>query len=207
MITAREIGLAACPSCGSASDATLSHCRVCGRRLHLRRPASLQAVWAFWFAGLIAYVPANIYPMMITQSLTGDSPQTILGGVITLIHYESYAIAFVVFAASFLVPVSKFAIIAWLSLSIQFNWPADDHQRHRAHHVVEFIGRWSMIDVFVVAALAALIQLGGIIAIAPGAGISAFGASVVLTMLSASALDPRLIWDRPNRTEEPRDAR
>lgn len=202
MTTAREKGFAVCRTCHSLTDQPGERCVVCGTPTHVRRPHSLQLVWAFLLAGIIAYIPGNLLPIMITQSVAGDSPSTIMGGVITLIHHKSYSIAAVIFIASIMVPVSKFFVIGWLALSIQFNWNTDDHKRHFAHEAVEFIGRWSMIDVFVVAALAALIQIGGLMSIIPGPGVDAFAMSVIFTMFSAMSLDPRLIWDKqPSQTE------
>ena len=142
------------------------------------------------------FVLGNVYPIMTTESLSGITHSTIIGGVVTLIHHGSYAIALVVFVASIVVPVTKFLVIGILVFSIGNKRTSGHHQRHQLHRATELIGRWSMIDVFVVAALAALVQLGGIIVIKPGFGIYAFAFSVVLTMLSAMALDPRVIWDR-----------
>ncbi len=201
MTTAREKGLALCRVCRSLTDQPGEDCVVCGAPTRMRGGRSLQLVWAFWIAGVIAYIPGNVLPIMITTSVTGESPSTIVGGVITLIHYDSYSVAAVIFIASVLVPVSKFIVVAWLALSIQRGWAVSEHQRHRANEAIEFIGRWSMVDVFVVAALAALIQVGALMSIAPGAGANAFAASVVLTMFSANSLDPRLIWDRPAKRE------
>lgn len=207
MKTALEAGLAQCRTCGTLTDRPGEHCVVCGTKTELRMSNSLQRVWAFWLAGIIAYIPGNILPIMITQSISGDSPSTILGGVLVLIHHGSLEIAAVIFIASIVVPVSKFAIIAWLALSIQRGWRLSEHKRHFAHEAVEFIGRWSMIDVFVVAALAALIQVGALMSIRPGAGVNAFALSVIFTMLSAMSFDPRLIWDGANSKEEGKNDR
>ena len=205
MKTAKEAGLARCRSCGTLTDRPGEKCIVCGARTHIRRPNSLQRVWAFWIAGVLAYIPGNIMPIMVTQSVAGDSPSTIIGGVITLIHHGSFEIAAVIFIASIVVPVSKFIIIAWLALSIQHGWSLSEHRRHHAHEAVELIGRWSMIDVFVVAALAALIQVGALMSILPGAGVNAFAMSVIFTMLSAMSFDTRLIWDGRTPEEEPQN--
>ncbi|MGF1456147.1 MAG: paraquat-inducible protein A [Alphaproteobacteria bacterium] len=195
MIRAKDKGLALCRTCRTLTDHPGERCIVCGTPTSLRDPFSLQRVWAFWIAGVIAYIPGNLLPIMITKTVAEDSGSTIMGGVITLVHYESYAIAAVIFLASVVVPVSKFVVIAWLALSIQRRWNISQHQQHLAHELVEFIGRWSMVDVFVVAALAALIQIKGLIEILPGPGVDAFAISVILTMMSAMSLDPRLIWD------------
>ena len=150
------------------------------------------------FKGIIAYVPGNLYPIMVTDSLSGTSASTIIEGVAALIHHGSYTVAAVVFVASIIVPVAKFAVIAWLALTIHFQWTVSKKRRIEAYEAIEFIGRWSMVDVFVVAALAALIQVGGLMSIAPGIGINAFALSVVFTMLSAMSFDPRQIWDEPS---------
>ncbi len=194
-IRARDLGIAQCRVCRTLTDEPGEACIVCGARTRLRDGSSLQYVWALWIAGIIAFIPGNLLPIMITRSISGDSASTLMGGVISLAHHGSFGIAAVIFIFSILIPLTKFAIIAWLALSIQRGWAIDEHRRHRAHEAVEFVGRWSMVDVFVVAALAALIQLGGILSIVPGAGVDAFAASVILTMLSAMSLDPRLIWD------------
>ena len=206
MRTATDAGLVLCRTCGTLNGPDGDHCAVCGARLARLADDDLQAVWAFWLAGVIAYIPGNVLPIMVTESLGSVSASTIVGGVVTLIHHGSYAIAAVIFIASIAVPVTKFAIIAWLAISIQRGWSARMHTRHRAHQIIELIGRWSMVDVFVVAALAALIQIGGLISIAPGVGINAFAMSVVFTMLAATSLDPRLIWrNHTNNGTAPHD--
>ena len=201
MTTARERGWAVCRTCGTLTDKPGEDCVVCGSKTRVRNTRSLEFVWALWLAGVIAYIPGNVLPIMITQSVSGDSPSTIMGGVLTLVHHGSFDIAAVIFIASIVVPVTKFAVIAWLALSIQRGWNISEHRRHFAHDAVEFIGRWSMIDVFVVAALAALIQIGGLMSIVPGPGVDAFAMSVIFTMFSAMSLDPRLIWDGKNAPE------
>lgn len=195
-ITAREAGLKSCTSCGTLQKIDEHKpCARCGDVVHSRRENSLQRVWAFLLVGLLAYVPANIYPIMMTSSLTGDTSDTMMSGVFALVSSESYLVALIVFLASICIPVTKFVIIAGLALSLHFDWDMSGHRRHQLHRLTEFIGRWSMIDVFVVAVLTALIQLGAVLSITPGVGINAFAISVVFTMLSASSLDPRLLWD------------
>lgn len=194
-VSAREAGLIGCLHCCMVSSATATVCRRCGARLSSRVPNSLQHVWAWLLAGLIAYVPANIYPMLRTTTLGSESDSTILGGVIQLVQHHEYGVAGIVFVASIIIPVGKFVAIAYLALSIQYRWMRNQHQKHRLHTVVEFIGRWSMIDVFVVAILSALVQLGTVATISPGIAAVSFSLSVAFTMLSAQAFDPRLIWD------------
>lgn len=193
--TARDLGFAVCRVCHAMTQEPGTNCSQCGAKVHMRIPQSLQKVWALWFAGVVCYIPGNLLPIMITETLGNPQGSTIIGGVVTLLHHHSYSVAAVVFIASVFVPVMKFLLIAGISLAIQLKLAINPHLQHTAHIVIEYIGRWSMVDVFVVAALAALIQLGGVISIRPGPGIAFFALSVALTMLSAQALDPRLIWD------------
>jgi len=201
-LTAQQAGLARCRYCGALHRLSAGgQCRKCAANVHSRKPNSLQRTWAFLIIGLMAYVPANLYPIMLTTSLSGNSSDTIYSGVIALAQSGSVFVAVVVFVASVVIPVAKFVIIAGLALSLHFQWNMSENTRHILHTITEFIGRWSMIDVFVVAVLAALIQLGAILTIEPGLGINAFALSVVFTMLSATSLDARLIWDGANRGE------
>ncbi|MFK7995586.1 MAG: paraquat-inducible protein A [Granulosicoccus sp.] len=196
-VSARELGLKACASCGRLQKiADERPCYRCGALVVVRRPMSIQRTWAFLLVGMITYIPANVMPILITNSYAGNVEDTIMSGVFSLIASESYFVAGVVFFASICIPIAKFLIIAMLALSLQFAWDLSEHTRHRLHTVTEFIGRWSMIDVFVVAVLAALIQLGTIMTIRPGTAASAFAVSVLFTMLAAGSLDPRLLWDR-----------
>ncbi len=198
VMTAHRAGLAGCRSCGRVWPEAETVCARCGSALVPPDRRCLNAVWAWLFAGLIFYIPANMLPMLKTSTLgglMGSSESTILGGVIELIHYESYAIAAIVFIASIVVPVSKFAIIIWLAMVAgRPGTLRDAHRRLVIYEVVEFIGRWSMIDVFVVAILSALVQLGFVASINPGPAAVSFALSVAFTMLSAQSFDPRLIW-------------
>ena len=195
LITARASGLIACDRCGQVHNGHDITCRRCHARLHSRKPASLQKVWAWWLAGVITFIPANIYPMLLTNTLVDRSESTIMGGVFELMDYGSYGIAAIVFVASIIIPLFKFFVIAYLAISVGQPTRLDEHQRHRLFHCIEFIGRWSMIDVFVVAILSALVQLDTIASINPGLAAVNFALSVVFTMLSAQSFDPRLIWD------------
>lgn len=206
LISARESGLARCTYCGLLQPLdTQLPCARCKATVNSRRNFSLQRTWAFLVVGLLAYIPANIRPIMSTRSLTGFTEDTIISGIISLASSGSYSVAIIVFIASFCIPVTKFIIIAGLALSLHFAWDMPEHRRHQLHTLTEFIGRWSMIDVFVVAVLAALIQLGAVLTITPGIGINAFAASVVFTMMAASSLDPRLLWDNHTENEQRTD--
>ncbi|SNR33238.1 paraquat-inducible membrane protein A [Paracoccus sediminis] len=198
VMTAHRAGLLGCRSCGRVWPQDHAICDRCGAALVPPDRRGLQYVWAWWLAGLVMYVPANLFPMMRTQTfagLQGSSEATILEGVVELMHYGNYDIAIIVFVASVIVPMAKFLSIAWLAMVA--GRPATVEQAHtrlKIYEVVEFIGRWSMIDVFVVAILSALVQLGFVASIHPGPAAVSFALSVAFTMLSAQSFDPRLIW-------------
>lgn len=198
-ITARAAGLVACTVCGKlhrlpASPAAI-WCERCGSRLHSRKPHSIQRTWALLLTGMLLYIPANIYPIMITQSLGRPEENTIIGGIITLWHMKSYLVAGVVFAASVVVPILKFLVIIHLLLSVQRRSRLALSHKVHLYHITEIIGPWSMVDVFVVALLVALIKMGGIASVHPGIAAMAFAAMVGITMLAATSFDPRLLWD------------
>lgn len=155
---------------------------------------SIQHTWALLAATCIAYVPANTLPIMTTRFLGSDDPSTIFGGVLVLLHHGSYGIAAVIFIASVFVPVAKILILSWLNFSVQRRQPSGQMERTKLYQITEAIGRWSMIDVFVVAVLASLIQLGNTMSIYPGPAVVAFSAVVILTMLAAMTFDSKKIW-------------
>lgn len=199
ILTARAAGLVGCRTCGRANPAGPARCARCGERIASRDATSLQRVWAWWLAGLVAYVPANLYPMLLTTTFGRTSENTIVGGVLDLARHGDYGVALIVFAASILIPVGKFFAIAYLAISLKVPTTLGRHQRHLLHVVVELIGRWSMIDVFVVAILSALVRFGFAATINPGIAAATFALSVAFTMLSALSFDPRLIWDAEER--------
>ncbi len=195
MMTARQAGLIACVTCGRVEPPGTEECSRCGDTLPRTNRRSLELVWAWLIAGVIVYFPANLYPMLRTSTLLDKSESTIVGGAIELVHHGSYGVAFIVFFASIVIPVGKFIAIGYLALSLRRARPDRVHQRHLLYEVVEFIGRWSMIDVFVVAILSALVQLGSVATINPGIAAVSFLLSVAFTMLAAQSFDPKLIWD------------
>ena len=198
-LTAREAGLVACRSCGLVCEPARETCPRCHARLQSRDRGSLDRAWAWLVAGLIVYIPANTYPMLRTTQLFRTQDSTIVGGVVDLIHHGAIAIALIVFVASVVIPVGKFMVIAYLAFLLGRDRPVDPHRLHKLHLAVEWIGRWSMIDVFVVAILAALVQFDVLATIVPGVAAACFALSVVFTMLSAQAFDPRLMWDRASK--------
>ena len=201
--SAHDAGLTGCTSCGRVWPRGTARCGRCGARLAPVDSRRLQAVWAWWCAGLICYIPANLYPMLRTSTLGHEQASTILGGVIELFAHHAYLVATIVFVASVVIPVSKFIAIAYLALAVGNETRPGGHRHLLLYEVVEFIGRWSMIDVFVVAILSALVQLGMVAAIHPGPAAVSFALSVALTMLSAQSFDPRLFWRGPAPSEAP----
>jgi paraquat-inducible protein A len=193
-LTAREAGLVGCTGCGLAQENN-ARCVRCGRRLQSRLPMSQQRVWAWLAAGMILYIPANLYPMLITRALLQEQKNTIVGGVIDLAEHGSYGIAAIILVASVFIPLGKFAAIASLAIGVSHGGRLAPKARLRLFEIVEFIGRWSMIDVFVVAILAALVQLDTLASIHPGPAAVTFALSVIFTMLAAQSFDPRMIWD------------
>jgi paraquat-inducible protein A len=144
---------------------------------------------------MIAYIPANLYPMLVTSTFGKTQQNTIVGGVIELFEHGSWGVALIVFVASVLIPIGKFIAIAYLAVSARSAVVITGHGRQHLYEVVEFIGRWSMIDVFVVAILAALVQLDFVATVHPGIAAASFALSVAFTMISAQNFDPRLLWD------------
>ena len=193
--TAASEGLACCHVCCKLAPADLHECPLCGASLHLRKPDSIQRTVALLITASLLYIPANILPIMTTYQLGTPTDSTIIGGVVLLIHHESYPIAAVIFIASVLVPLSKLFSIAWLCWSVSSGHGKSHQERTRLYRAAELVGKWSMTDVFVVAILVALIQLGGLLQITPGAAALAFGGVVIVTMIAAESFDPRLIWD------------
>ena len=192
--------LIACQDCHLVhvlSEATPaeSNCGRCGVTLRHRKTNSLSRAWAFLIAAVILYVPANIYPIMTVYKFGQGEPDTILSGAAKLLESGMWPLALLVFVASVLIPILKILIIAYLLISVQRKWTEKPNARLRLYKLVEFVGRWSMVDVFMVSILIALVRLGNFAVIDPGVGAMAFGAVVVLTMLSSLSFDPRLIWD------------
>lgn len=195
---ARLIGCETCSLVSrmpSAPAAGTVRCPRCGDHLHRRKPEALARTAALLITAVILYIPANLYPVMTFISLGSGEPSTILGGVEELIAYGMWPLAAIVFTASILVPGLKLISMSYLVLSTRRGDRTRLRERSRIYRMNEFVGRWSMVDVFVVTLLAALVQLGSLASIVPGVGIVAFAGVVVLTMLAALSFDPRLMWD------------
>lgn len=199
MPTAARLGLLACEVCRLLSRAPApggdAHCPRCGAALHARKPASLARTWAFLAAAMMLYIPANALPIMQTSSLFGTQRDTILSGVAFLWASGSFVLALLVFFASIMVPLAKMLALTVLAASVQLRATWHPRTRTRLYRVIEFAGRWSMLDIYVVTILVALVQVSSFASIHAGPGAAAFGAVVVLTMFAAASFDPRLIWD------------
>ncbi len=199
--TAARASLLSCHTCHQLSLARRmppgSHavCSRCGTTLHFRKPNSLARTWALTLTAFILYIPANLLPIMTVISFGKGAPDTIMSGVIHLIEAEMFPIALLVFFASIVVPMAKLITVTCLLISVQkkSRWRPKD--RTVMYRLTEGIGRWSMLDIFMIALLAALVKLGAIATIEPGLGAVSFAAVVVITMFAAMSFDPRLIWD------------
>jgi paraquat-inducible protein A len=198
--TASAKGVQGCPVCTKVIPKSTTHCPRCGTHGHPRAHGSvvwspaLQKTWAWLFTSILLYLPANFLPIMYTNRMGNPRGSTIIGGVFTLWHHGSYPIATIIFVASVLVPVGKILILIWLCLSVQLRWSTSIQRKTELYRLTELVGRWSMVDVFVVGVLVALIQFGNLMSIVPGPAALAFAGMVFTTMLAASSFDPRLLW-------------
>jgi paraquat-inducible protein A len=205
--TAAQAGLMSCEACQMlsrpAGPGQPAYCRRCGEELEFRHHGSIQKTWALIIAAAICYVPANLLPVLNTTTFGTSEADTILQGVAFLYASGSWPLALVVLIASVMIPIGKLVALAYLLVTVQRGSVTSNHERTRLYRLVEIIGRWSMLDVFVVTFTVAMVQLQPLMSVAPGAGVLFFAAVVVLTMLAAEVFDPRLIWDsaypHPNR--------
>ena len=188
-------GIILCHRCERPApvDDDKNTCPRCGTRLHRRKPHSIAYTWALLIASMIMLLPANLLPIMTFRSLGKGDPATIMQGVIQLLEHGMLGIAFVVLAASIIIPILKIVGLIILLLTVQFGWTTNMRQKMLMYHFVEWIGRWSMLDIFVVAILAAIVQLGNLASVTGNTGATAFAAAVIFTMLAANCFDTRLI--------------
>jgi paraquat-inducible protein A len=198
-LTAAHAGLACCTNCGllsrPANRADPGFCRRCGEALEPRRRGSVQITWALVIAAAVCYIPANALPVLTTSAFGSTESDTIVGGVVFLYTSGSWPLALIVLIASVMIPLGKLAALGYLLVGVQRRSASAPRDRTRLYRMVEFIGRWSMLDVFVDTFTVALVQLQPLMSVAPGPGVLFFAAVVVLTMLAAESFDPRLIWD------------
>jgi paraquat-inducible protein A len=199
VMTAMQQGLQSCEACGllsrPAPGEEEGRCPRCNEELVFRKPASLQRTWAFLIAAAICYIPANLLPVLTTTTAKGAESDTILQGVVLLWSPTGWPLSLIVLIASIMIPIGKIVALAYLLVSVQRGSIKNNEQRVRLYRMVKFIGRWSMVDVFVDTFTAALVQLQPLMAVEPAPGLVYFAAVVVLTMFAAESFDPRLIWD------------
>jgi paraquat-inducible protein A len=197
-VSAARLGLLACHACHLvAHDPHVERpvCPRCGARLRARKPDSIARTWAFLIAAMVLYIPANLLSVTDTHSLFGDQADTILSGVVFLWTSGSWPLAVIVFVASIMVPMLKMIALVFLLVSVQWHSTWQPLQRTRLYRLLELVGRWSMLDIYVITFLVALVQLRSVATIKAGPAAAAFGAVVVLTMCATMSFDPRLIWD------------
>ncbi|WP_033789341.1 membrane integrity-associated transporter subunit PqiA [Pantoea septica] len=205
-VSGLEQGMRSCPCCTAILAADHPDCPRCGVIAAPRRKHSLQWTLALLFTSLMIYIPANMLPIMVTETLGTPYPSNIMAGVILLWSDGSYPVALVIFIASIMVPSLKMLAIGWLCWNASGRGHRDSERMHLIYEIVEFVGRWSMIDVFVIAVLSALVRMGQLMNVYPATGALLFALVVILTMIAAMTFDPRLTWDRvrEHTTKEPR---
>jgi paraquat-inducible protein A len=198
-VTAMQLGLQSCETCGLLSRPSPGEnegrCPRCAEELTFRKPGSFQRTWAFLIAAAVCYIPANVLPVLTTTTAAGAESDTILQGVVLLWSPTGWPLSLIVLFASIMIPSAKILALGYLLIATQRGSVTNNEQRIRIYRTVEFIGRWSMVDVFVDTFTAALIQLQPLMSVEPGPGLIFFAAVVVFTMLAVEAFDPRLIWD------------
>jgi len=198
---AADLGIIGCEVCALVSSAPRRsggtwRCPRCGHLLHARKPDSVQRTLAWLLTAVVLYLPANLLPVMTTASVLGRESHTIVGGIIELWTTGSRELAIIVFIASIAVPLLKIAALALLAITAQRRSQWRQRERAALYRLVETVGHWSMLDVFVVVLLVGMVHFGVIASVQPEAGLLAFGAVVVATMLASAGFDPRLIWPR-----------
>ncbi len=198
-LTAMQQGLQSCETCGLLSRPAAGddepRCPRCDEELAFRKHDSIQRTWAYLIGAAVCYIPANVLPVLTTTTAGGADSDTILQGVVLLWSPTGWPLSIIVLVASIMIPSAKILALGYLLVTTQRGSIKNNAQRIRLYRMVEFIGRWSMVDVFVDTFTAALIQLQPLMSVEPGPGLLFFAAVVVLTMLAVESFDPRLIWD------------
>ncbi len=194
--TARQAALVACGSCGRLAVQGKNHnCTRCGATLHSRKPGSRERTWALLATAVILYIPANVLPVMRVVSLGRVQEDTIIGGTVYFARSGQWPLALIIFIASVVVPIMKITVLTFLLVAEHAGSEWSPERRAGLYRLTEFVGRWSMVDIFVVSLMVAMVELGNLASIAPGPGSVAFALLVVATMVAAHSFDPRLVWD------------
>jgi len=207
-VSARQLGVALCHDChmlvalADHGRGQVTCCPRCGARVFARKPNSIMRTWALLLASIILYLPANLLPITISSSLGQSQSDTIISGVIYFLKSGSIAVGLIIFVASIFVPMLKILTLAYLLLSVQLKSLWRPRERTKLYRLVEAIGRWSMLDIYVVTIMVALVKLGALANVEAGPAAIYFASVVVLTMLAAETFDPRLMWDVIEETHE-----
>ena len=208
--SALAAGLWRCRGCAAvcvpppeAVEQGRARCPRCDAVVHPRKPEAIARAWAFLLAGTALYLPANLLPVTATSAIGGRQTDTIFSGIVYFWKDGSYGLAVLVFVASIVVPMTKLLLMSLLLISLQRHDRRWAQRRLKAYRVLELIGRWSMLDIFAITMLAALVQVESLAELRPGPGAMAFGAVVVLTMLATHSFDPRLLFDKPEGETAP----
>jgi len=197
-----QTGLVQCGVCHKLAKYSPHHrninefCPRCGTRLYSRTPNTLSYTWAYLIASAVLFIPANLLPIMEMKMLGKGGTDTILSGVVSLVEAGMLPLAFIVFTASIIVPLLKIVALFVLLTSIHFDWGMSALLRTKIYRTIVFIGRWSMLDIFVITLMVALVNVGQIAIVVPGSAASAFAAVVIFTMLAVMSFDTRILWDR-----------
>jgi len=210
MFSAKKLGLALCHEChilvdfSGVAPGEAAYCPRCGARVYMRKPNSIKRTWALLLASCALYMPANILPITVTTSLGSEQSDTIISGVIYFLKHGSIAIGLIIFIASICVPLMKILTLTYLLLTVHLKSLWRPRDRTRLYRMTETVGRWSMVDIYVVTIMVALVKLGALANVDAGPAAVYFAAVVVLTMLAAESFDPRLIWDVIEENNEQR---
>jgi len=200
-LTLKKAGLVLCRTCNKIFDNIRQNpghqrrCPRCGSHVELRIPSSVSNTWAFVLTGFFLLIPANICPITQVVRFGAGSPDTIMSGVMSLIRSGMFPIAIIIFIASIVVPIFKLTGLAFLLLCIHFRWKFSPFHCTLVYRFISLIGRWSMLDLFMISILAALVDMGAVSSVIPGPGATAFASVVVVTLFASLSFDPRLIWD------------
>jgi len=201
-LTASQARLVPCHACGRLEPAGHRICTRCHAHIHPRKPDSVARTWALLITAAILYIPANFLPVMRVVSMGKEQSDTIMGGIIYFLKTGSWPLALLIFFASIVVPFLKLGILSFLLLSVRTGSRWSPTFRTRLYRLTELIGRWSMVDIFAVTLMVAMVEMGALASIEPGPGAMAFAVVVMATMLASHSFDPRLIWDAMERRHE-----